>query len=132
MPGQDAGLLHVLSPVECRGIYICAAARADVEYIYCYQQGETVVAVLLFNAIVSTLLVLSCCSIPTMIRVKMYIVVGVSTILSIIRALTFLPLYGAACLHFKWYTFYPVILRNIAVVAVVTLVCFGDQADLAK
>ncbi len=40
---------------------------------------------------------------------KMCIVCGVSTVFSIIRALTFLPIYGAKCLGMKWYTFYKTI-----------------------
>lgn len=40
---------------------------------------------------------------------KMCIVCGVSTVFSIIRALTFLPIYGAKCLGMKWYAFYKTI-----------------------
>lgn len=40
---------------------------------------------------------------------KMCIVCGVSTVFSIIRALTFLPIYGAKCLGMKWYAFYKAI-----------------------
>lgn len=130
MPGQDAGLLHVLSLLSA-GAFIFALPLEPMWNIFTVTNKVRQSSLfLLFNAIVSTLLVFILLQYPHDDRVKMYIVVGVSTILSIIRALTFLPLYGAACLHFKWYTFYPVILRNIAVVAVVTLVCLGIKLIL--
>ena len=55
---------------------------------------------------------------------KMLIIVGVSTAFSIIRALTFLPLFGAKCLGFKLNTFYKPELRNVFAVAILTLISF--------
>lgn len=58
-------------------------------------------------------------------NIKMYIIVGVSTVVGIIRNFTFLPMYGAKCLKFKWYTFFPVIFKNIFVVGVTTALAFS-------
>ena len=54
--------------------------------------------------------------------VKMCIVCGVSSVVSVVRALTFLPIYGAKCLKFKWYTFYGIIAKNSLTFAV-SLIC---------
>lgn len=64
--------------------------------------------------------------------VKMCIVCGVSSVISVIRALTFLPIYGAKCLKFKWYTFYGIIAKNF-VTFVISLACaFGVKKILVS
>ena len=59
---------------------------------------------------------------------KMYIIVGVSSVFSIIRGATFLPLYGAKCLNMKLTTFYGPLLKNLAALAVVSAVAFALKA----
>lgn len=51
----------------------------------------------------------------------LYIVAGVSTIISIIRNLAFTVPYGAKYLNVRWTTFYPEILKSILCVIVVTM-----------
>lgn len=51
---------------------------------------------------------------------KIMIIVGVSTAFSIVRALTFLPLYGAKCLNFKKTIFYKPAFQNLLAVIVLT------------
>lgn len=53
---------------------------------------------------------------------RLYIIAGVSTVFAIIRACTFLPIYGAVCLKLKLTTFYPLIIRNTVSVAVLTVI----------
>jgi O-antigen/teichoic acid export membrane protein len=44
---------------------------------------------------------------------KMFIIIGVNAVLGIIWNLTFVPIYAAKCLNFKWNEFYSEIARNI-------------------
>lgn len=53
---------------------------------------------------------------------KIMIIVGVSTAFSIVRALTFLPLYGAKCLNFKKTIFYKPMFKNLFAVIVITAI----------
>lgn len=53
---------------------------------------------------------------------KEIIIVGVSTVFCIIRALTFLPIYGAKCLGFRWHTFYKPEFKNVFAIAILTFV----------
>ncbi len=41
-----------------------------------------------------------------------------------ICSVTFLPIYGAKCLGFKWYTFYPLIFKNVILVVTLTVALF--------
>lgn len=56
--------------------------------------------------------------------VRLFIIAGTSTVFSIIKSLTFLPLYGAKCVNLKWYTFYPTIVKNTLSTVVVTALAF--------
>lgn len=51
-----------------------------------------------------------------------YAIVGVSSIYGIVRNLTFTPIYAAKCLNFKFWTFYPVIFKNLLNVALLIVV----------
>ena len=59
---------------------------------------------------------------------RMFIIVGVSSVFSIIRGATFLPLYGAKCLNMKLTTFYGPLLKNLAALAVVSAAAFALKA----
>lgn len=52
----------------------------------------------------------------------MYAIVGVSTVVGILRNLVFTPLYAAKCLQVKWYTFYGDIFMGVVSIGAVCLV----------
>lgn len=79
---------------------------------------------LLSNALLSTLLVFVFLHFTNDETVKMCIVVGTSTVISIIRNITFLPIFGAKYIGMRKRTFYPVIIKNVVVIIVITLVSF--------
>lgn len=60
--------------------------------------------------------------IPALRPYGIYFVAGVSSVLGIIKNLTFTPLYAAHCLELPKKTFYPTILRYIAVTAFMSVV----------
>ncbi len=60
--------------------------------------------------------------IPVLHPYGIYFVAGVSSVLGIIKNLTFTPLYAAHCLELPKKTFYPTILRYIAVTAFMSAV----------
>ena len=62
--------------------------------------------------------------------IRMFIIVSVSVCFSIIRSLTFLPLYGAKCINIKLTTFYPTILKNLLVILISTIISFGIKQIL--
>jgi O-antigen/teichoic acid export membrane protein len=60
--------------------------------------------------------------IPSLRPYGIYFVAGVSSVLGIIKNLTFTPLYAAHCLEIPKKTFYPTILRYLAVTALMSVV----------
>lgn len=79
---------------------------------------------LLFNSVVSVLTVFLLLQFTNNETIKMYIVVGVSSAVGVIRGITFLPMYGAKCLNFKLTAFYSVILKNLLAIVITTALMF--------
>ena len=75
--------------------------------------------VLLITGILSTVTTFLCLKFTNL---GVYAIVGVSSIYGIVRNLTFTPIYAAKCLNFKFWTFYPVILKNLLNVALLIVV----------
>ncbi|MDF2557762.1 MAG: hypothetical protein K0R71_1590 [Bacillales bacterium] len=80
---------------------------------------------LFFNSILTIGLVLLLLNVFDSEMEKMLVVVGVSSVVGIIRATVFLPVYSAKCLGLKKRFFYPAIIKNLINVILVTLVSFG-------
>lgn len=120
MPDQDASTLHLLSLLCSGALVFCLPLEPLWNIFTVTNKVKQSSLFLLLNSALSTLIVFILLRHTTDEIMKMCIVVGVSTVMSIIRALTFLPMYGAVCLGFKWYTFFPIIFRNAVSVAIVS------------
>lgn len=59
------------------------------------------------------------------ITVKMFIVVGISSFVAIVRAWTFMPIYAAKCLKVKVSEFYKAIINNTVVLIIMTVISVG-------
>lgn len=79
---------------------------------------------LFFNSVATITLVFIGLMLASSQNSKLIIIAGVSMIFSIIRSWTFLPIYGAKCLGLKWTIFYPVMIKNVISIIVVTTVMF--------
>lgn len=79
--------------------------------------------VTLIMGVLNALLVFILLQIPPLRAYGIYFVAGVSSVLGIIKNLTFTPLYAAHCLGLSKKTFYPAIFRYMTVTALMA-VCF--------
>lgn len=124
MPTQDAKLLQTLS-IMASAAFPLSLPLEPIWNIFTITNKIKKSSLYLFvNSIISFVATVLLLNFVTDDITKMYIVIGVSTILSIIRGLTFLPIYGAKCMNIKWYSFYPVIFKNIFAVFCVTVLSF--------
>lgn len=113
LPHENASLLYILSIVSCIE-YVFVLPLEPLWSVFTATNKIKVPAIyLLINSIISVSTVFILLSSTDSIILKLIIVAGVSTIFSIIRALLFLPIYGAHCIHVKWYTFYKYIFKNV-------------------
>ncbi|CUQ34420.1 Polysaccharide biosynthesis protein [Turicibacter sanguinis] len=126
LPNENATLLHILSLLACIE-YIFVLPLEPLWNLFTAAGKIKVPAIYMFiNSILSISTVFLLLTIVEDTFLKLLIIAGISMVFSIIRALIFLPLYGAYCMNVKWYTFYNQILKNtISVVLMVTISLVG-------
>lgn len=122
VPSQDAAILHILTLITCSSL-IFALPLEPLYNIFTVSNKIKVpsIALVLFSA-ASAATILIGINFVNGENEKLIFIVAVSAFFSIIRVLTFLPIYGAKCLNFKHSIFYKVILRNLAAVIMLIII----------
>lgn len=119
-PTQDALLLQRLSIITCFAFVISLPLEPLWNVFTVHNKVKQSSLYLVINSFLTIAIVFILLNFVDDINTKLYIVAGVSTCFAIVRSLTFLPLYSAKCLNFKWNTFYGVIIKNIMSVIILT------------
>ena len=113
---EEIHIIYVLSILGMFGTIVGGAISPLFNVYTVVNKLKWNAFVTLFMGILSTGIVISFLLIvPDRSLYGPYIIVGTSTFLGIIKNMTFTPMYAAHCLNLKKRTFYPVILRYIAV-----------------
>ena len=125
LPTQNGRLLQTLSILNCFA-YVFSLPLEGLWNIFTAMNKVKTTSIFLFvNSIVSIIALLIALQFSNDTETKLFIVAGCSTILSIVRALTFLPMYGAHCLGLKLTVFYSSIIKNAIAVFAATAFSFG-------
>lgn len=123
IPSEDSRTLYLLSAIAISSLLV-SMPQESLWNIFTITNKIKISSyyLLLFNALI----------LLTTITCFYYFDSEFHRLLSIVMArcfwegvcsLTFLPIYGARCLGLKWYTFYPLIFKNI-LIATIIIVCF--------
>jgi len=113
---EEVHIIYVLSILGMFGTIVGGAISPLFNVYTVVNKLKWNAFVTLFMGILSTGIVVSFLLIvPERSLYGPYIIVGTSTVLGIIKNLTFTPMYAAYCLNLKKSAFYPVILRYILV-----------------
>ena len=122
LPNEDATLLYILSLAACLE-YIFVLPLEPLWNLFTAANKIKVPAIYLFiNSIASVSIVFILLVMVEEVFLRLLIIAGVSTIFSIMRALLFLPIYGAYCMGVKWYTFYNQIFKNTISVILMSII----------
>ena len=125
VPSQDAGLLQLLTVITVFNL-IFALPLEPLYNIFTVANKIKVSAIaLIVFSIFSISTVFIGLNFITDETAKIIYIASVGAFYNIVRLLTFLPLYGAKCMGFKWTTFYPAILKNVLAVGVLSAIGFG-------
>lgn len=124
VPGEDAQLLQLLSIVGSAGMIFALPLEGLWNIFTVTNKIKESSIFLFFNSLLTIIIVIISIQFVDSTEYRMYIIAGVSTIFSIIRALTFLPIYGAKCIGVKWYTFYPQIFINTIGFAILSILAY--------
>jgi O-antigen/teichoic acid export membrane protein len=124
VPTQDPILLQWLTLATCMAYVISLALEPLWNVFGTINKLKAPSLYLFFNSIATIIIVFICMNLFKAENVKLFIIAGVSTILSIIRALFFMPMKAAHLLKFKLWTFYPVMIKNFIALCLTTVFAF--------
>lgn len=113
MPSQNSSVLHMLTILSTLAFPLSLSLEPLWNVFTVANKVKKSSLFLISNSFVSILITYILLIKVNTDAEKMYVICGVSSVISVIRALTFLPVYGARCLNFKWYIFYGIIGKNV-------------------
>lgn len=118
VPNQDAVLLSALT-IACCMAYIFALPLEPLWSVFTVTNKMKVSSVYLFkNSVISISVVFISVFLVEDDILKLFIIAGTSSLIGVVRALTFLPRKSAELLGFDKGTFHPVIKQNVVAVTV--------------
>ncbi len=125
VPGEDAALLAGLCAVSILSYPLSLPLEPLWNIFTVTNKIKQSSLFLIMNAVVSLSAVFALLGVAATDEQKMYVIVGVSCAVGLIRSATFLPLYGAKCLGLGPGTFYGPICKNLLSLAVTTAIAFA-------
>lgn len=121
-PSQNHSLIYTLSIIACIDLLFCLPLEPLYNVFTATNKIKKVSLFSIFSSIVTLVITFIGLSITNDLTIKLLIVAGTNTVVSAIRVLTFLPLYGAKVMNYKYSTFYPVIVKNtLSIVSLIIL-----------
>lgn len=123
-PTQDSNLLYSLTVVSCVELAFCLPLEPLYNVFIVTDKVKKSSVVLIVTSVITIVSVFIGLHFANTEEIKLFIIAGMSTLISTIRVLTFLPIYGAQCLNYKWTTFYPIIIKNVVSIFILTIFSF--------
>ena len=128
VPEQNAVLLYYLTCVSVLGLCLSLPLEPLWNIFTVTNKVKNSSLYLFINSALTILIVFILLHIFNGMTTRMFIITGVSVCFSIIRSLTFLPLYGAKCVNLKLGTFYPTIFKNLISIFITTFISIGIKS----
>lgn len=120
VPSQEPVILYWLTLVACLAFIFSLPMEALWNIFTITNRVKQSSLYLFFSSLLTIGLVFTLVQFVEDTTIRLFIVAGVSSIFSVIRALTFLPMFGAHCLNLPLFTFYPTILKNVISVIIIS------------
>jgi O-antigen/teichoic acid export membrane protein len=121
VPGEDSSLIHILSIFTC--LELCfALPQEGLWNIFTVTNKVKTTSINLFLMSSLTITTVFIAMHVVNINNRIYYLGAITSLFGIIRLVTFLPIYGAKCLHLKWTTFYPILIKNFISIIILTII----------
>lgn len=124
VPTADSNLLWWLSVVTGAGMILSMPLEPLWNIFSTTNKVKQSSIFLIVSSAVNIIIVLILLNVFDNNYVRLFVIAGTSTVISLIKSLTFLPMYGAKCVNLKWNTFYPTIFKNTFSTIIVTAIAF--------
>lgn len=121
IPGEDYKLLQTMAILTALALPATLAMEPLWNIFTVVNKVKQSSMCLMVTSVISVIGTFVLLNVAQQETARLYIIVGFSTAVALIRNLTFLPIAGAKCLKLKWYVFYPLFLRVFVSVAVGTV-----------
>lgn len=119
-PTQDSNFLYLLTIISCINL-VFALPLEPLYNIFTVTNKIKVSSIyLIISSTISIIGVFIGLQFTNNDNIKVIIIIAISSILNLIRVLTFLPIYGAKCLNLKLFTFYPTLLKNVVSIIILS------------
>ena len=128
VPSQDASLLYHLTCISVLAMCLSLPLEPLWNIFTVTNKVKYTSSYLFVNSALTLLIVFLLITHTNSDVTKMFIVVSVSVCFSIVRNLTFLPVFGAWCIKSPLTTFYPSIFRNVLSICVNTAITIGIRS----
>lgn len=125
IPNQDSNVLYILTCVSVLGLCFSSQLEPLWNIFTITNKVKNSSLFILMNSILNIVIVFISLQFTSSMLIRMLIIVGVSAIISVIRSLTFLPMYGAKCLDLKLNVFYPPIIKNFVIIFISVIISSG-------
>lgn len=125
IPTQNTTLIYALTCVSVLGMCISLQLEPLWNIFTVTNKVKNSSLFLFMNSVLTIIIVFILLKLIPNQTARMFVVVGVSICFSIIRSLTFLPMYGAKCINLKKTVFYPNIIKNLIVIVISTIISLG-------
>jgi O-antigen/teichoic acid export membrane protein len=113
VPKENARILHIIS-IICVSDYVVAGSLQSLYNVFTITNKVRISSIFyLCTGILNAILVITLLWLIPDKSLGIYTVAGVSSIIGIFSASTFLPIYSARCLGYKSTTFYNAIIRTV-------------------
>lgn len=122
LPNCDSSLLQTLTILATGTILISGCVYSLFSVFSLTNKVRYNSIALLITGILSVVTTIICLKFTNL---GVYAIVGISSIFGIVRNLGFTPIYAAKCLGLPFYTFYPVLFRNLINIICLILICIG-------
>jgi len=124
-PTQDSYILYLLTLVSCLNLVFALPVEPLYNIFTVTNKIKISSIALILFSMCSIVLVFIGLNFASTDVEKMFVVIGVGSLMNVIRVVTFLPIYGAKCMGYKKRTFYPPIIKNVLLVLILSLIGIG-------
>lgn len=121
VPNENAYLIQILSILTIFGMVFSGNVGALFNIFTVVNKLKLNSFIILINGLINSFLVFI---IIKNTDLGVFAVAAISSMTSLVRNLTYTPIYAAKCLDLKWTTFYPPIIRYIICTVLNIFICF--------
>lgn len=132
LPNQNANLMYYISCLASFGLVFALPQEPLWSIFTITNKVKRSSLNLLLNSTATFAVVMLAMFFVKDDTLRLYCLAGISSLIGSVRVLTFLPIYGARCLGYNKWVFYPLIFKNVFNIVIVILLSFVIKSKIVE